>query len=371
MLAGRVIGRFLIINGLIATSQANGLWMLLFNILRHKAHVGRIITLIFVSVDGLTIVGFTNNSHIILQTPIREEGRRTSGRGGRTRQSTRSHRDIGEELGLLIGEPTLLQELLIFSGQISLLSGLLLLTSLHLGRCTLQSRTLRPCTKSRNLLARLHLTGKIRCHNALLALRVLNGLLVVLNIQRRNSLSQTKGMLAGQISAFEGCTVATVGTRTNSICRLLRTFLTLLLLKSLYSRIDNSLNMWVLILSYLFIGQTTNILRTAQREASRRIIIGLRCICGSVCACDTSLLGWRHASNKLASILLEWLGSNIFGSLIYSLIPRHNLWRDFGLLGGSRAAATHISVPLPIRSFHHRGKTLRLAFQTDAHKALL
>ena len=61
-----VFRSFFVVNGLIATHQANGFGMLLFNILRHEADLGAIIALVLIAIDRLSIIGLADFPDIIL-----------------------------------------------------------------------------------------------------------------------------------------------------------------------------------------------------------------------------------------------------------------------------------------------------------------
>ena len=75
------ISGLVIVNSLIATRQANSLWVLLLNILRHQADPRGGLALVAVTHNVLAIIRLTNRLNVILEPLIGEERRRL--RGGR------------------------------------------------------------------------------------------------------------------------------------------------------------------------------------------------------------------------------------------------------------------------------------------------
>ena len=114
-----------VVNSLVSTGQANGIRVMLLNVLRDKTNACSRFVLVAELNNVLAVERLTDRLDSFLEVLIREERRGLGGLGGRTRQRTCSHRNVGEELGLLVREAFLLKELIVQGGFTGLLRLLL------------------------------------------------------------------------------------------------------------------------------------------------------------------------------------------------------------------------------------------------------
>ena len=68
-----VLSGLLIVDGLIAASQAHRLGVVLLNVLRQEADLGVLVALVVVAVNRLAVVRFANLLDVLFETLVREE----------------------------------------------------------------------------------------------------------------------------------------------------------------------------------------------------------------------------------------------------------------------------------------------------------
>ena len=132
-LRGSVLSRSVVIYGLVTLRRTNRFGVMLLNILRDKTDACSRFVLIAEFNDLLTVKGLTNRLNSFLEAFVRKERHRLGSLGGRTRQRTSTHGDVRQELGLLIREALLLEELVVKRSLTSLLGLLTHSTSAKLG----------------------------------------------------------------------------------------------------------------------------------------------------------------------------------------------------------------------------------------------
>ena len=131
---GSVFGRLVVVDGLVASSKAHSVRVMLLNLLGDQADLGARVALVVIAVDRLAIEGLTDRLDVFLQAFIGEEATRLCGcrRGALRRAGAKG--DVGRQLKLLVWQRLLLKELVVFGGVLGLIGGLLDLTGGHLSR---------------------------------------------------------------------------------------------------------------------------------------------------------------------------------------------------------------------------------------------
>ena len=213
----RVLRGPVVIDSLVAARKANGIRMMLLDILRNEADLLRTLVALVAEFDDLlTVVGPADVFDVFLKPLVRKERRGLRSGRGRAGQCARALGNVGQELRRLERIRLLLEELVVERRLPRLLRLLLQRAGANLCLSTLKRSGLCARTQITELRALLKhqlviclLLGKI---DALLLLGRAKGLCIALTVERIDGVGKCEALLTSEIRRSNTCSIPTKRT---------------------------------------------------------------------------------------------------------------------------------------------------------------